>query len=439
MKSVKRASSIPSGRTLVLRVSPLGEYSNSNKVINRFLSAYQNHFPDDTIVEKDISDGGLLKPYTAKRVMAKFSTWAGGKDAVEVAAQEEWRYTKELAEEFASFHKVIIGSPTWNFSVANQLKKYFDHIIQPNLTFDPATLSGKLGHMSALVVASAGSEILGGPMDFNIPMVKSMLALMGIADIRTIEVNGTANMDNLSTLLEAKYKEAEILAEKFHHDPSAALYTGINRPRSESTETVPKGKKVLHVVSSPLGEWSASHSVAAKFLEEYKQKVPDSQVTTLDLTSDTPQPFNALRVQAKFTSFTNEELQGAAKEEWDYTLNLISDFKEYDTYVFSVPMWNWGLPSHLKLYIDHLVQPFQTFDPRDYSGLLSGKKAYVINSAGGPSLGGPFDVSSNYLTTVLGLMGIKDVNHVNVNGLSDQANRTGLIAEGTRNAIELLQ
>mmetsp|Transcript_45431 Transcript_45431/g.52287 ORF Transcript_45431/g.52287 Transcript_45431/m.52287 type:complete len:450 (-) Transcript_45431:239-1588(-) len=438
-RSKKNSQEVPSSKVLVLRVSPLGEHSNTNKIINKFVDVYKNHFPQDTIIEKDISDGNSLKPYSAKRVLAKFATFATGDDSgVQADAKQEWADTKKLAQEFASFDKVVIGSPTWNFGIANQLKKYIDHIVQPHISFNPATYEGKLSHMTALIVGSSAGEVIGGPMDFNFTYLKTVLSSIGIADIREIALNNAANYETLSTSLEEKYREVTTIAKSFVRNPNAKLFPGIKIPIQPSSEKVSNGKKVLHVISSPLGDWSASRAVANQFLEEYQKRVEGATVKTLDLTADQLAPFNALRVQAKFAPYTNQEIKGLAKSEWEYTLELIKDFKEYDTYVFSVPVWNWGIPNHLKLYIDHLVQPFQTFDAQTYSGLLSGKKAFVISAAAGLTLGGERDIASPYMSAVLGLMGIKDVSHVYVNGTADQEKKGEIIGAASQEAIALI-
>ena len=59
---------------------------------------------------------------------------------------------------------------------------------------------------------------------------------------------------------------------------------------------------------------------------------------------------------------------------------IAEHFKSADKYVFSLPMWNFGIPYKLKHFIDVLVQPGLTFSfspETGYKGLVTGKPAVV--------------------------------------------------------------
>lgn len=43
------------------------------------------------------------------------------------------------------------------------------------------------------------------------------------------------------------------------------------------------------------------------------------------------------------------------KKEWEYNTNLINEFRSFDKFVFTLPVWNLSIPNTFKLYIDHLV------------------------------------------------------------------------------------
>ena len=83
-------------------------------------------------------------------------------------------------------------------------------------------------------------------------------------------------------------------------------------------------------------------------------------------------------------------------------------------------MYNLGIPSTLKAWIDRVARAGKTFaytsdGPR---GLVQGMRAYLVLSRGGLYRGTPLDTQTGYLTSVLGLMGITDVETIFAEGLN---------------------
>mmetsp|Transcript_19722 Transcript_19722/g.62004 ORF Transcript_19722/g.62004 Transcript_19722/m.62004 type:complete len:190 (+) Transcript_19722:3-572(+) len=165
---------------------------------------------------------------------------------------------------------------------------------------------------------------------------------------------------------------------------------------------------------------SATGRASAGLLAALKEKDSSVEVTDLNLFECGLQPFEALRVQSKFATWgggKDFEIQdAAAKKEWDYTKALIEQFKAADVYVFDVPMWNLFVPYTFKQYLDHIVQPHQTFNPATNSGLLEGKRAFVVAASGNGLLGSPVDHITPYMKNILGFMGVTDVSYTFVNG-----------------------
>ena len=104
---------------------------------------------------------------------------------------------------------------------------------------------------------------------------------------------------------------------------------------------------------------------------------------------------------------------------------LIDELFAADTIVMAVPMHNFAPPSTLKAWIDHIARAGRTFS---YSygpeGLINGKRAIVVLASGGMYSNGPakpFDFTEPYLRTVLGFIGIADVEVVRVEGVANNA------------------
>ncbi len=86
-------------------------------------------------------------------------------------------------------------------------------------------------------------------------------------------------------------------------------------------------------------------------------------------------------------------------------------------------MYNFGVPSTLKAYFDHVARAGVTFKYAASGpvGLLDGKKAFVIATRGGRYAGTALDLQSAYVRQFLGFIGIRDVEFVYAEGLAHGA------------------
>ena len=113
-----------------------------------------------------------------------------------------------------------------------------------------------------------------------------------------------------------------------------------------------------------------------------------------------------------------------------YSDNLIDELKQADVIVLGLPMYNFGVPSQLKAYFDHIARVGITFKYTDKGpvGLLTGKKAYVFAARGGLYVGTPLDTQTSYVRDFLRFLGIADVEFVYAEGLniSPQSKEAGL-------------
>jgi FMN-dependent NADH-azoreductase len=99
---------------------------------------------------------------------------------------------------------------------------------------------------------------------------------------------------------------------------------------------------------------------------------------------------------------------------------LIEELRHADVLVLGVPMYNFGVPSTLKAYFDHVARAGVSFryTPDGPVGLLGTKRAYVFATRGGRYAGTDGDLQTQYLRKVLGFIGIRDVEFVYAEGLS---------------------
>jgi FMN-dependent NADH-azoreductase len=174
--------------------------------------------------------------------------------------------------------------------------------------------------------------------------------------------------------------------------------------------------KLLHIISSPRGPESESNRLAAQFLDAYLPAAGGVEVDTLDLWDGSLPVFGGRGVEAKMNVFAGEDPAGAAGEAWDDVRRVFDRFAAADEYLFTVPMWNHGVPWVLKHLIDTVSQPGMLFgfDPVDgYTGLLTGRRAMVVFTSAVYGEGRPpsfgLDFHANYFRDWLRFGGITDV------------------------------
>ena len=174
--------------------------------------------------------------------------------------------------------------------------------------------------------------------------------------------------------------------------------------------------KLLYVKGSPRGDKSTSARVAESFLVAYRAKNPNAQIDEIDLWQEALPEFNGDSAAAKMSFFGEGTLDGIRKTAWDRIVSITQRFTSADDYLFTVPMWNGGIPYRLKLYIDIMTQPglLFGFDPvAGYSGLLQGKRATAIYTSGVYAPGVPpafgVDFHSTYFNDWLRFIGISEV------------------------------
>jgi FMN-dependent NADH-azoreductase len=174
--------------------------------------------------------------------------------------------------------------------------------------------------------------------------------------------------------------------------------------------------RLLHIAASPRGDRSESLAIAKTFLASYREQNPLDTVDTYDLWDGTLPEFGPAAAGAKMTIFGGGTPEGEQASAWQRARNTFERFDSYDRYLFSVPMWNAGIPYILKQFIDVVSQPGMVFafDPVDgYTGLLKGKKAAVVYTSAvyGPGRPPSFgaDFQAPYLRDWLQWAGVDDV------------------------------
>ena len=103
-----------------------------------------------------------------------------------------------------------------------------------------------------------------------------------------------------------------------------------------------------------------------------------------------------------------------------YSDALIEELRAADVIVIGLPMYNFGVPSTLKAYFDHVARAGITFryTEKGPQGLLTGKKVYVFATRGGLYAGTPLDTQTAYVRDFLRFIGLDEVEFVYAEGLA---------------------
>jgi FMN-dependent NADH-azoreductase len=175
---------------------------------------------------------------------------------------------------------------------------------------------------------------------------------------------------------------------------------------------------LLQINSSVFSQGGQSSQLAAQYVATWKTSHPGASVTLRDLATDPVPHLDGARVGAFFTPADHRSPE--QKDVIAYSDALIAELRAADTVVISAPMYNFGIPSTLKAYFDHVARAGETFryTANGPIGLLTGKKVVIFSTRGGLYQGTPRDTQSPYLREFLGFLGMTDISFVTAEGLA---------------------
>ena len=166
--------------------------------------------------------------------------------------------------------------------------------------------------------------------------------------------------------------------------------------------------KLLHLDSSILGDNSASRELSAAIVARWQDALPGLTVAYRDL-AGTPLPH-----------LSSGSLAGADPAEAADAQRVLQEFLDADVIVIGAPMYNFGVPSTLKAWIDRVLVAGKTcrYTEGGPQGLAQGKKVIIASSRGGVHQDSGGDFQESYLRFVLGFVGITDIELVRAEGLA---------------------
>ena len=197
-------------------------------------------------------------------------------------------------------------------------------------------------------------------------------------------------------------------------------------------------KNVLAIYTSLNQAEGNSSKLLELFLEKYQEQHL-AKVSKLDLQSLNLPHLSGSEMQSWMTPAderTQEQVALAANSD-----NAVEQLLASDVLLIGLPMYNFGVPSTFKAWIDRVARAGVTFRYTEQGpeGLVTGKKAIVLAARGGMYAGTPRDSQTQYIKDVLAFLGITDVEFVYVEGLA-MGPETAEIAwqKGNQKIIELI-
>ena len=137
-------------------------------------------------------------------------------------------------------------------------------------------------------------------------------------------------------------------------------------------------KTLLQIKSSIFSDGGQSSVLADRFVAAWRAANPQGKVVVRNLALDPVPHLDAARLGA-FVSKA-EERSAEQQAVLDYSDVLIDELRNADVVVLGVPMYNFGVPSSLKAYFDHVARAGVTFryTASGPEGLLTGKRVVVF-------------------------------------------------------------
>ena len=174
---------------------------------------------------------------------------------------------------------------------------------------------------------------------------------------------------------------------------------------------------ILLIKSSLNGEQSHSNTLSQSLVKQLNAK-GNVTIVRRDLAKDNLPHLTQAEMGAWMTDIAQR-----SQEQTDLATisdDLIEELKNSDTIVVAMPMYNFGVPSTFKAWVDRVARAGITFQYTENgrAGLLKDKTVIVVASRGGIYAGTQKDSQTQYLKDVFSFMGMEDITFIYAEGLN---------------------
>ncbi|WDE09592.1 FMN-dependent NADH-azoreductase [Thalassomonas haliotis] len=176
--------------------------------------------------------------------------------------------------------------------------------------------------------------------------------------------------------------------------------------------------KILVLNTGLNGEQSNSNKFTQMYLDIRKSSGLKDEVSVRDLHDEQLPHLSAQEMQAWMTP---AEQQTAQQQQLaSLSDELIDELMAHDIIVIGMPMYNLGVPSTFKAYIDRIARAGKTFSYSENGpqGLVKNTKVVVLAARGGMYQGTPMDTQTGFIKGIYGMMGVSDIDFIYAEGLN---------------------
>lgn len=169
-----------------------GDASSNSKLSNKIIEKLKKTYPDNQVNKLDLSDAHF--PYLEAEHFAAFFT---PKDNHTPIQGEVFGRSAKAIKQLKEADIIVIALPIYNFGIPASLKGWIDYVARAGETFsyiDNAP-AGLLTNKKVYLSIASGGVFSEEPMksyDFTEPYLRAILGFIGLTDLTTFRVEGTA-------------------------------------------------------------------------------------------------------------------------------------------------------------------------------------------------------------------------------------------------------
>src|SRR5690606_30538919 len=158
-------------------------------------------------------------------------------------------------------------------------------------------------------------------------------------------------------------------------------------------------QNILVITTSIFGEDGQSSQLINQALDQLATANPEARVTIRNLAANPVPHLSGERFGAFLSAADNRTAEQQAVI--DFSDQLIEELRTADAVILGAPMYNFGIPSGLKAYFDHIARAGVTFRYTENGpeGLLADRPVYIVATRGGIYAGTELDTQTPYLRT----------------------------------------
>lgn len=175
---------------------------------------------------------------------------------------------------------------------------------------------------------------------------------------------------------------------------------------------------LLQINTSLFSEQGHSSQLAQSFVQAWRERNPEGRWVVRDLAQDPVPHLTADRFQAFLTPAEKRTIEQQAIVA--YSDAFIDELRQANAIVLGLPMYNFGIPSTLKAYFDHVARAGVTFRYTENGpvGLLDDKPVTVLTTRGGLYQGTAKDTQTAFIQEFFNFLGIHNLRFIYAEGLN---------------------